>query len=660
MLAIPTGRAGRKWSHSGRAGSHPGDSRQVEAALPPAAYSRPAPGPAYWRSAPSQRPLMHFAPLPPSPPPRARCASWLVHVCSGEYSIKDGVPVNPAGPTGMEGRGSLFRWGPNHTAQILLTRWARLRGTEEIYRCDGKPVLEALLATEQVAFDAKAAFPAGDVALSAAESHDKLHATLRQVARDHVEGHVAQSMLAFRVQEQLDQDLHAGRCRAVFGGVAEDDRNTDNAWVECAVGSYHSSGVAFHGFPLKFQLPRAIGAGGGHCRWRAVYSSMPGVSGRAAEWLKQAAIRHEAYYKSSSPGSYQSMEAPSKQAAQGPTASSAAAAEENEEEFAEDGFSGMDVADRRASWARKMGGASAPPAAAGPAPQSTAAAAPTQQPGKRTSISLDGFKGAASTTVDQESYDGFSALEIPSPKAAPAVSIAEEGDGSVAVQMRRRSHSTAGAGQRRSIAGDTPSDSTPTWVLEAAERRRRRQERQNSIDGEEAFQLAASSSPAAATSQPGQTPPAASTTATAKPARSNSAEMRPRSKTLDHPPASRPRGDDIPEWKRALLAKKQAGKPEPKQVGTTPRAARSALLDDAAAIATPLVEPALTQPLLPVGRLSRTAVPLLCCSGALPPRHALVSPRAQALTVQDQQPRRQSRASEALASRLRLFEQGGQ
>lgn len=41
----------------------------------------------------------------------------------GPYEIRDGYPINPAGRTGLTGRGILGKWGPNHAADPLVTRW---------------------------------------------------------------------------------------------------------------------------------------------------------------------------------------------------------------------------------------------------------------------------------------------------------------------------------------------------------------------------------------------------------------------------------------------------------------------------------------------------------------------------------------------------------
>jgi hypothetical protein len=36
-----------------------------------------------------------------------------------------GYPMNPMGRTGARGRGALWRWGPNHEINAVLTRWKK-------------------------------------------------------------------------------------------------------------------------------------------------------------------------------------------------------------------------------------------------------------------------------------------------------------------------------------------------------------------------------------------------------------------------------------------------------------------------------------------------------------------------------------------------------
>lgn len=42
-----------------------------------------------------------------------------------EYKIENSVPINPFGRTGIKGRGLLGRWGPNHAADPIVTKWRR-------------------------------------------------------------------------------------------------------------------------------------------------------------------------------------------------------------------------------------------------------------------------------------------------------------------------------------------------------------------------------------------------------------------------------------------------------------------------------------------------------------------------------------------------------
>ncbi len=59
----------------------------------------------------------------------------------GPIEMDEGLPLNPMGRTGVQGRGALYRWGPNHCVDPVVTRWLRdIDG--HIMREDGKQVLE--------------------------------------------------------------------------------------------------------------------------------------------------------------------------------------------------------------------------------------------------------------------------------------------------------------------------------------------------------------------------------------------------------------------------------------------------------------------------------------------------------------------------------------
>ena len=61
-----------------------------------------------------------------------------------KYDVIDGLPRNPCGRTGMRGRGSLYRWGPNHAGDPIVTRWKRDATSNKHVMYLGKKRLEFL------------------------------------------------------------------------------------------------------------------------------------------------------------------------------------------------------------------------------------------------------------------------------------------------------------------------------------------------------------------------------------------------------------------------------------------------------------------------------------------------------------------------------------
>lgn len=47
----------------------------------------------------------------------------------GNYDVRNRLPLNVCGRTGITGRGLLGRYGPNHAGDPIVTRWKR--------NCDG-------------------------------------------------------------------------------------------------------------------------------------------------------------------------------------------------------------------------------------------------------------------------------------------------------------------------------------------------------------------------------------------------------------------------------------------------------------------------------------------------------------------------------------------
>ena len=43
--------------------------------------------------------------------------------CLGEYQAINGLPMNPRGCRGVQGKGSLLFLGPNHALEVIITRF---------------------------------------------------------------------------------------------------------------------------------------------------------------------------------------------------------------------------------------------------------------------------------------------------------------------------------------------------------------------------------------------------------------------------------------------------------------------------------------------------------------------------------------------------------
>ncbi len=112
---------------------------------------------------------------------------------------KNGYPLNLAGRTGVEGKGSLGHFGPNHAADPIVVREG-LNGENQILLI----VRGGESGTDQYAL------PGGMV-----EKGDSVTATLKK-----------------ELGEEAAVSLNFENSRVIYEGVVDDPRNTDNAWME--------------------------------------------------------------------------------------------------------------------------------------------------------------------------------------------------------------------------------------------------------------------------------------------------------------------------------------------------------------------------------------------------------------------------------------------
>ncbi|OAD57903.1 ADP-ribose pyrophosphatase, mitochondrial [Eufriesea mexicana] len=153
----------------------------------------------------------------------------------GDYVInKDGYPLNPIGRTGIIGRGLLGRWGPNHAADPIVTRWKQdLAGMIQINKDTKKPILQFVAIQRQDS--GEWAIPGGMVdpgeTVSATLKREFMEEAMNFLGKDETE------------KEKLEKSMRTffEKGEEIYKGYVDDPRNTDNAWMETVALNFHDN-----------------------------------------------------------------------------------------------------------------------------------------------------------------------------------------------------------------------------------------------------------------------------------------------------------------------------------------------------------------------------------------------------------------------------------
>ncbi|CAG0907534.1 unnamed protein product, partial [Cyprideis torosa] len=170
----------------------------------------------------------------------------------GRYTVEDGYPINPMGRTGLRGRGTLFRWGPNHAADPIVTRWKRQANDEADVKASDQddesdsskvihpesqlPILEFVAIQRE---DTKEwALPGGFVQLDEIVTSTlsrRFYQEAVKMSKQEEEDHDIDD--EYRIRSQIV--IFFSRGKEVYRGYVDDPRNTDNAWIETVAYSFH-------------------------------------------------------------------------------------------------------------------------------------------------------------------------------------------------------------------------------------------------------------------------------------------------------------------------------------------------------------------------------------------------------------------------------------
>lgn len=156
-----------------------------------------------------------------------------------QYEVQGGYPLNPAGRTGLRGRGVLGRWGPNHAADPIITRWKRVNSEVVKDNNTAKPVLQFVAIKRRDCNEW--AIPGGMV-----DPGEVVTATLK---REFLEE--AMNSLEMSPNEKLNIESHIDMFfksgESIYTGYVDDIRNTDNAWIETSAYNFHDEDGKFVG-----------------------------------------------------------------------------------------------------------------------------------------------------------------------------------------------------------------------------------------------------------------------------------------------------------------------------------------------------------------------------------------------------------------------------
>jgi len=155
----------------------------------------------------------------------------------GPYKIdpKTGRPINPRGRTGITGRGRLGRFGPNHAADPIVSRFKRDENGKICVDANGNNILEIVLIKRKD--NGEWAIPGGMV-----ETGDTVNETL---AKEFGEEALAQlemdSVKRAETKKEINNLFSKAGGVPIYSGYVDDPRNTDNAWMETIAINFHDA-----------------------------------------------------------------------------------------------------------------------------------------------------------------------------------------------------------------------------------------------------------------------------------------------------------------------------------------------------------------------------------------------------------------------------------
>lgn len=202
----------------------------------------------------------------------------------GDYIIsKNGYPLNPVGRTGIIGRGVLGRWGPNHAADPIVTRWKRNNdGVLEIDKNTKKQVIQFVAIQRRDCMEW--AIPGGMV-----DPGETVSATLKREFMEEAMN-LLESDTIKRNEMEISINKFFQNGTEIYKGYVDDPRNTDNAWIETIAFNFHDEDNSILG-----QLTLTAGDDASNVRWMDASAKL-NLYASHVEFIRETVHKHNAHW----------------------------------------------------------------------------------------------------------------------------------------------------------------------------------------------------------------------------------------------------------------------------------------------------------------------------------------------------------------------------
>ncbi|XP_078033549.1 ADP-ribose pyrophosphatase, mitochondrial isoform X1 [Augochlora pura] len=203
---------------------------------------------------------------------------------NGDYTIdENGYPLNPVGRTGIIGRGLLGRWGPNHAADPIVTRWKLSTSKEiEVNKHSKKPILQFVAIQRRDS--GEWAIPGGMV-----DPGETVSITLKREFMEEALNCLEKDITTRQALEKSLQDFF-DKGKEIYKGYVDDPRNTDNAWMETIASNFHDTDGSIVG-----QIALIAGDDARNVKWMDIDEKL-NLYANHSEFIKRTVEKHNAHW----------------------------------------------------------------------------------------------------------------------------------------------------------------------------------------------------------------------------------------------------------------------------------------------------------------------------------------------------------------------------